>query len=66
MLVNAYLLYFVTAGLNYVFLFDKKLRLHPKFIPGQEWKEISVAVREGGRRWKREREREREMDRYRV
>ena len=56
MLVNAYLLYFVTAGLNYVFLFDKKLRLHPKFIPGQEWKEISVAVREGGRRWKGERE----------
>eukprot|EP00947_MAST-08B_sp_MAST-8B-sp1_P001274 g1274.t1 len=43
-LINAYILYFASAGLSYRYLFDHKLREHPKFQRNQEWKEIGVAA----------------------
>ena len=44
-LLGAYALYFICAGLNYWFLFDRRLRQHPKFLVDQERKEISSACR---------------------
>ena len=43
--VGGALLYFITAPLSYVFLFDKSIRYHPRFRPNQEWMEIVTAVK---------------------
>mmetsp|Transcript_17354 Transcript_17354/g.19428 ORF Transcript_17354/g.19428 Transcript_17354/m.19428 type:complete len:283 (-) Transcript_17354:103-951(-) len=42
-LAGAYFLYLGFASLSYVFLFDKSLRKHPKFLPDQEWLEIKAS-----------------------
>lgn len=42
--VGGWLLYFITASLGYVFLFDKRYKLHPNFLPNQERLEISYAT----------------------
>lgn len=42
-LLGAYALYFSCAGLNYWFLFDHRLRKHPKFLVNQERQEIASA-----------------------
>ena len=41
--VGGWLLYFLTASIGHLFLFDKRYRLHPNFIPNQELKEIAYA-----------------------
>lgn len=42
-LLGGYFLYFSFGILSYYTLFDHSLRKHPKFIPNQEWKEISLS-----------------------
>jgi lathosterol oxidase len=39
------LLYLITAGIDYHFFFDKRLEKHPKFLPNQISKELSVALK---------------------
>ena len=41
--IGAWLLYFTSATLSYVFLFDKRYKLHPQFLPNQMRLEISCA-----------------------
>ncbi|CAG7667557.1 unnamed protein product [Allacma fusca] len=43
--IGGYLLYFSTASISYFFVFDHRLRKHPKFLKNQEWKEIEVAAK---------------------
>ncbi|KAH8922506.1 hypothetical protein BT69DRAFT_1220188 [Atractiella rhizophila] len=38
--IGIFVLYFSVAGLSYYFLFDKRLRKHPKFLKNQEKQEI--------------------------
>lgn len=42
-LLGAYALYLSMAGLNWYFLFDHRLRRHPKFLVDQERKELASA-----------------------
>lgn len=42
--VGAWLLYFITASMGYIFLFDKRYMLHPYFLPGQVRLEIAYAT----------------------
>ncbi|RUS78846.1 hypothetical protein EGW08_013388 [Elysia chlorotica] len=42
--IGGYLLYFIVAGLSYVFIFDHKLMTHPQILQNQIRKEITVAV----------------------
>jgi len=44
LVVSGWILYLSTAGLSWLFLFDKRIRKHPKFLPHQELKEITVSV----------------------
>ncbi|KAJ2024389.1 c-5 sterol desaturase [Coemansia spiralis] len=37
--------YYVTAGVSYRFIYDKKLELHPKFLPRQRFLEMELAAR---------------------
>ena len=43
--VGGWLLYIITASLSYVFLFDKRYKLHPNFLPSQTKLEILYASR---------------------
>lgn len=42
--VGGWLLYFLTASAGFYFLFDRRYRLHPNFIPNQERLEIAYAT----------------------
>ena len=42
-IVGGYLMYFGIACTSYIFLFDKRLVNHPKFLPNQIRREITVA-----------------------
>lgn len=42
--VGGWLLYFGTASLSYIFLFDKRYKLHPNFLHDQERLEIAYAT----------------------
>ncbi len=42
---GGWLLYMGTATFAYFFLCDKRYKLHPNFIPNQEWLEISCATK---------------------
>ena len=41
--IGGWLLYFITATLSYIFLFDKRYELHPHFLPHQKKREIAHA-----------------------
>jgi lathosterol oxidase len=41
--VGGWLLYFITASVGYIFLFDKRYKLHPNFLPNQVKQEIAYA-----------------------
>ncbi|CAL8126806.1 unnamed protein product [Orchesella dallaii] len=41
--LSGYLLYFLAAGLSYMYIFDKRLMKHPLFLKNQIWKEMRVA-----------------------
>ena len=43
--IGGWLLYILTASLSYVFLFDKRYKLHPNFLPNQTKLEILYASR---------------------
>lgn len=42
--VGGWLLYIMTASMSYVFLFDKRYKLHPNFLPEQEQLEIAYST----------------------
>lgn len=42
--IGGALLYFISAGFAYVFLFDKEHRKHQFFLDNQEWVEIQYAL----------------------
>ena len=42
--VGGWLLYFITASMSYIFLFDKRYTLHPYFLPDQVRLEIAYAT----------------------
>jgi len=42
--IGGALLYFISAGFAYQFLFDKRIREHQFFLPNQEWVEIKYAL----------------------
>ncbi|KAI9294356.1 hypothetical protein K502DRAFT_324881 [Neoconidiobolus thromboides FSU 785] len=42
--IFGFLFYFVTATLSYYFLFDKRLKLHPKYLPNQIELEIQYSI----------------------
>lgn len=42
--VGGWLLYFITASMSYIFLFDKHYKLHPNFLPNQVQLEIAYAT----------------------
>jgi lathosterol oxidase len=42
--LGGYTLYFIGSSLSWQFLFDKKLRNHPRFLPNQEWLEIKLSL----------------------
>lgn len=41
--VGGWLLYFITASMSYLFLFDKRYKRHPNFLPNQVQLEIAYA-----------------------
>ncbi len=41
--VGAWVLYFITASIGYLYFFDKRYKLHPNFLPNQEQLEIVYA-----------------------
>ena len=41
--VGGWLLYFCTAAIGYIFLFDKRYQKHPNYLPNQVWLEIAYA-----------------------
>ena len=41
--IGGWILYIVTGSLSYWLLFDKRYKLHPKFLPNQEFLEIAYA-----------------------
>eukprot|EP01027_Heterolobosea_sp_BB2_P022045 GEZU01032426.1.p1 GENE.GEZU01032426.1~~GEZU01032426.1.p1 ORF type:complete len:284 (-),score=100.75 GEZU01032426.1:143-994(-) len=43
-LIGGYVMYFLFAGLSWLFFFDKKLRQHKNFLPNQELQEIAVSL----------------------
>ena len=44
LIIGGYALYFIFAGLSWLLFFDKKFRQHKKFIPGQEFLEMKLAL----------------------
>ena len=43
--VGGWLIYFCTAALSYIFLFDKRYKTHPNYLPNQVWLEIADATK---------------------
>lgn len=43
--IGGFLAYFIFALFSYIFIFDKKQRKHPKFLPNQELLEIWVSFK---------------------
>ena len=42
--IGSFIMYFAFASLSYYFIFDHRLKFHPKFLKNQIWKEIKMSL----------------------
>jgi lathosterol oxidase len=42
--IGSFIMYFAFASLSYYFIFDHRLKYHPKFLKNQIWKEVKMSL----------------------